>query len=215
MMNFLIGLSYKKGRFNSDEVKLIESTIAQYASQHRLSEEGIQDLIMSKRSEKVKTSSSLFQEIGMNLPGRDLSSIWKRLKRDYHPKSKMGTWTLDEDQRLVEAVKKLGKYWIKVSEVVGRSSDDCRDRWRNVTCVKDTRQSGKWTKEEEMRLTSLMKDQLNRLGKEIDCEGLWTAVSEEMGGTRSRQQCRVKWSVFFTIRFSLFGGRLIVNYTRS
>jgi hypothetical protein len=41
-----------------------------------------------------------------------------------------GTWTPEEDAKLIEAVQKLGKDWVPVAELVGtRTNTQCRQRW--------------------------------------------------------------------------------------
>jgi myb proto-oncogene protein len=41
-----------------------------------------------------------------------------------------GKWTVEEDAKLTEAVKKRGKDWVGVAALVpGRKNDQCRYRW--------------------------------------------------------------------------------------
>ncbi|KAI9612100.1 hypothetical protein H4Q26_008191 [Puccinia striiformis f. sp. tritici PST-130] len=169
-LSTLFGLKYKKGRFTTTEQTTIEKMIAR----------------------QIKGASAQF---GDALPGRPIMSIWKYVKRAYDPQSKLGRWTKEEELALQEAQKKYGAAWTQISEVVGRSADDCKDRWRNYTCVQGIKNSGVWSQEEVDRLTELMnqsksifpdpKDQLS--------DGHWTWVSNQMGGSRSRSQCRIKW----------------------
>lgn len=53
--------------------------------------------------------------------------------------------------------------------------------------------SGPWTKEEEEKLTQIVTDMTVKQGKDIDNDVFWGRVSDLMGGTRGRQQCRIKW----------------------
>lgn len=57
---------------------------------------------------------------------------------------------------------------------------------------------GHWTKEEEDRLTDIVMDMTVKQGKDTDNDVFWGRVSELMGNTRGRQQCRIKWSVHIT-----------------
>ncbi len=54
---------------------------------------------------------------------------------------------------------------------------------------------GPWTKEEEEQLIRIVTKMTVEQGKDIDNEVFWGRVSEEMGGKRGRQQCRIKWYV--------------------
>ncbi|POW06291.1 hypothetical protein PSTT_09178, partial [Puccinia striiformis] len=171
-------LKYKKGRFTTTEQTTIEKMI--------------EERCVNNERGKLK---ELAPSLGDALPGRPIMSIWKYVKRAYDPQSKLGRWTKEEELALQEAQKKYGAAWTQISEVVGRSADDCKDRWRNYTCVQGIKNSGVWSQEEVDRLTELMnqsksifpdpKDQLS--------DGHWTWVSNQMGGSRSRSQCRIKW----------------------
>lgn len=108
----------------------------------------------------------------------------------------------------------LGQQWEKVSILVGRMSSDCRDRYRNHIANREARvsgelrmlvlalkvvsciQSGHWTKNEEEELTRIVTEMTVQQGKDIDNDVFWGKVSERMGNTRGRQQCRIKWSAF-------------------
>lgn len=87
-----------------------------------------------------------------------------------------------------------GQAWTKVSAEVGRGASDCRDRWRNHLTYKDTKQSGHWSKDEEDKLIGIVKAMTLDKGKDLNNDIFWTTVSERMGGTRTRGQCRIKWT---------------------
>jgi len=60
-------------------------------------------------------------------------------------------------------------------------------------------QSGPWSKEEEDQLTKIVTDMTTQQGKNIDNDVFWGKVSDLMGGTRGRQQCRIKWFVCYDL----------------
>lgn len=95
---------------------------------------------------------------------------------------------------VIRAVANLGQQWEKVSEIVGRMSSDCRDRYRNHIANRDVRVTGAWTKEEEAELTNIVTEMTIQQGKDIDNDVFWGIVSDRMGNRRGRQQCRIKWS---------------------
>lgn len=53
--------------------------------------------------------------------------------------------------------------------------------------------TGPWTKEEEDELTKIVLELTVERGLQADNDVLWSAVSERMGGRRTRQQVRIKW----------------------
>ncbi len=57
--------------------------------------------------------------------------------------------------------------------------------------------SGQWSKEEEEELTKIVTDLTLKQGRDADNDVFWGVVSQRMCGKRSRQQCRIKWSVYF------------------
>ncbi|KAI9620685.1 hypothetical protein KEM48_008034 [Puccinia striiformis f. sp. tritici PST-130] len=174
-LSTLFGLKYKKGRFTTTEQTTIEKMIGEYCDEHGLSKEEFAILLYQKKNDVSINERGKLKELapslGDALPGRPIMSIWKYVKRVYDPQSKLGRWTKEEELALQEAQKK------------------------NYTCVQGVKNSGVWSQEEVDRLTELMnqsksifpdpKDQLS--------DGHWTWVSNQMGGSRSRSQCRIKW----------------------
>jgi hypothetical protein len=55
-------------------------------------------------------------------------------------------------------MKKYGKEWVKVATLdQGRSNDQCRQRWTNTLDPPIGKSAGKWTPEEDAKLTEAMK----------------------------------------------------------
>ncbi|KAI3403116.2 hypothetical protein KGF56_004176 [Candida oxycetoniae] len=136
---------------------------------------------------------------------RSQSSVYKHIRRRYHIFDTRAKWTSEDDARLRDlAVVHVGK-WKQIGELLGRMPEDCRDRWRNYLKCGNSRASKKWSAEEEARLikvvnelvydlrittTTTSEDSLESAIKKIN----WTIISEKMNGTRSRIQCRYKWT---------------------
>ena len=93
--------------------------------------------------------------------GRPGKHIRTHLQRRYDPKSQLGVWTLSEDRALIQwvfhsftagpcaecscrprVVEDLGSKWVDISQRVGRTSSDCRDRYRNHLANRDVRKTG-------------------------------------------------------------------------
>ncbi|KAF7301819.1 Carbohydrate esterase family 9 protein [Mycena indigotica] len=183
------GLVYKKGVFSTFEAKLAADAVVKYQTLHELAEEDIDRLIFPDT--KAKKDSSFWSEIARAVPQRPLNAIYHHLRRARHPLKQQGKWTEAEDEKLIQAVVSVGKHWEKVSTLVGRQATDCRDRYRNYLKDRDARQTGPWTAEEEEKLSEIVLELQE--GKDLDYDVPWTQVAELMGGTRGRQQCRIKW----------------------
>lgn len=84
--------------------------------------------------------------------------------------------------------------WGPISEIVGRTITDCRDRWRGELRDGADRKKGAWSADEVEALTKAVGMAMSQLGADIlDADVPWEAVTEIMGRTRSITQCRKKW----------------------
>lgn len=198
----IFGFKYKRGRFSTAEKEEIEDMLKNFCKANSLTVLNFMNLSRTKsrrgRGSEINqngaNSNSLIPSISSKLEGRPNISIWQYMRRAYNPKSKLGAWTEEEEEALQAAVKKHGSKWTIISDQVGRSADDCKDRWRNYTLVKGSKNSGGWSKEEEKKLIELMSKSEAMVGSSKNpVDGFWTWVSEQMGGSRSRAQCRIKW----------------------
>lgn len=196
--------------FSKEEIEAIDVFIKEYQKIHGMTHEMFLQRIWSNERKKDR-----FWEILQHvLPGRTRSSLYKHVRRTYHIFEKRGVWTPEEDQRLAELAKTCNAKWKAIGEEMKRMPEDCRDRWRNYVKCGAVRNVNKWTLEEEERLKQVISDilQQERAKLEQGADGgapgrrpkqmreaqvsptiNWTTVSEIMGGTRSRIQCRYKW----------------------
>ncbi|KAF8640154.1 hypothetical protein AX17_001390 [Amanita inopinata Kibby_2008] len=186
------GLVYKKGKFSATEEQQLKTAIENYRVNKGLTEEQLLDIIFPK-NDKNK-DNAFWSEITAAVPQRPIIAVYHRVRRSHHPLKQQGRWSLEEDALLKQAVTDLGQQWERVSERVGRMSSDCRDRYRNHIVNRDIRVMGPWTKEEEQQLIRIVTKMTIEQGKDFDNDVFWGRVSEEMGGKRGRQQCRIKWT---------------------
>ncbi|PPQ77681.1 hypothetical protein CVT25_011116 [Psilocybe cyanescens] len=186
------GLIYKKGKFSAIEEEQLKSAIQRYMHEKQLSQEQLLEKIFSKADKSKDTA--FWSELTAAVPLRPIIAVYHHVRRSYHPLKQQGAWHRHEDEALKQAVIDLGQQWEKVSYRVGRMASDCRDRYRNHIFNRDIRISGHWSKEEEDRLTEIVTDMTVKQGRDIDNDVFWGRVSELMGGSRGRQQCRIKWT---------------------
>jgi hypothetical protein len=94
------------------------------------------------------------------------------------------TWKPEEDAKLTEVVKKLGKKWVAVAKLVpGRSNIQCRIRWAHTLDPANGKSAGKWKPEEDTQMAQAVK----KHGKHH-----WVAVAAMVSG-RTDKQCRERW----------------------
>ncbi|EKM59747.1 uncharacterized protein PHACADRAFT_114905 [Phanerochaete carnosa HHB-10118-sp] len=185
------GLVYKKGKFSAIEDAQLCAAIETFRVNKGMTEQDITGLIFSKDHGR---GDAFWQEITSALHLRPIAAVYHHVRRLWHPLRGQGRWVPAEDENLRDAVAQLGQQWEKISERVGRSAGDCRDRWRNHLEGQEVRRSGHWTKEEEEELTKIVTEVTVLQGKDMDNDIFWGAVSQRMGGRRGRQQCRIKWT---------------------
>ncbi len=90
------------------------------------------------------------------------------------------SWKAEEDAKLTKAVKKHGKDWVAVAAMVpGRTNERCHLRWVNKVDPANGKKPGKWSTEEDTKLTEAVK----KHGKD------WVAVAKMVPG-RTNTQCR-------------------------
>ncbi|CAE6425596.1 unnamed protein product [Rhizoctonia solani] len=188
------GLIYKKGKFSAIEEHQIEEALQNYAKSRSLTPQEIDAIIFSKGKKAKEEYSTFWSEITRAVPQRPIIAVYHHVRRTHHPMKQQGKWTPEEDAIVIAAVAELGQKWEQISLRVGRMSSDCRDRYRNHLVDQEARVIGPWTKEEEDELTRIVMELTVERGLQADNDVLWSEVSERMGGRRTRQQVRIKWT---------------------
>jgi hypothetical protein len=115
------------------------------------------------------------------VPGRTNKQCRKRWVESLNPAINTGTWTVEDDTKLTEAVTEFGNDWVRVSVLVpGRTNRQCAQRW--VRSVDPTINAGRWTVEEDVKLT----DAVTKHGSN------WAPVAALVPG-RTKIQCSQRW----------------------
>eukprot|EP00339_Tiarina_fusa_P006510 CAMPEP_0117064668 /NCGR_PEP_ID=MMETSP0472-20121206/45175_1 /TAXON_ID=693140 ORGANISM="Tiarina fusus, Strain LIS" /NCGR_SAMPLE_ID=MMETSP0472 /ASSEMBLY_ACC=CAM_ASM_000603 /LENGTH=259 /DNA_ID=CAMNT_0004784921 /DNA_START=8 /DNA_END=787 /DNA_ORIENTATION=- len=73
--------------------------------------------------------SALLNEEGPAFPQMDPPLVNLALL----PRSRQRGWTMEEDLQLAKAVATNGRRWTRISKILGRTRDQCRERWRLFT----------------------------------------------------------------------------------
>ncbi|KAJ7682614.1 hypothetical protein DFH06DRAFT_971169 [Mycena polygramma] len=189
-VNTLSGLVYKKGKFSAIEIRQVNDAMENYRTTRGLSEQDLNQIIFPRDTKKK--DAAFWIELTNAVPQRPIIAVYNYVRRAHHPMKQQGKWRPEEDAKLIQAVTSHGQHWEKVALTVGRMATDCRDRYRNHIVDREKRVVGAWSAAEEEQLTRIV-TKITK-GKDLDNDIFWSKVSEKMGGTRSRQQCRIKWT---------------------
>jgi S-ribosylhomocysteine lyase LuxS involved in autoinducer biosynthesis len=134
--------------------------------------------------EAVKTHGNNWVKAAAMVPDRTDRQCRKRWVQTLDPANgkNLGKWSTEEDEKLIEAVKKHGKKWAAAALMVpGRTDQQCRQRWFR-TLDPANGNKGKWSTEEDEKLA----EAVNQHGKK------WVAVALMVPG-RTNKQCRERW----------------------
>ncbi|WZN60841.1 Myb family transcription factor [Chloropicon roscoffensis] len=195
----------RKGAYSLEEDAIIRRKVREVALRLNLSTEDYSWLFSTgTKGRSAKNGKGIWSQIARALPNRHVRSVYdhgKRLFNKSHGCSgEVGRWSDADEKALREAVESYGtSRWKKVSEIVGRPEEACRQHYNKVTAVK---QKGKrWTEEEEEALESVVKKFLeNRARSEVGVEHRrqrddipWKRLAEDHGFGRTGHQCMCKW----------------------
>lgn len=124
-----------------------------------------------------------WDKISSHFVNRTNKDCRKRWFHSLDPKLKRGRWTPHEDEVLLEAYKKLGPSWHKISQLIpGRTDDQCSKRYNDVLDPNISERLRPWTPEEDKRLLELVQKFSTK----------WRLISKEMEG-RTGLTCRNRW----------------------
>ncbi|KAL8788462.1 MAG: hypothetical protein Q9213_001685 [Squamulea squamosa] len=214
-------LSDKGGMFRNDEIRVLEKFRDRYCEEEEIGKHQFNELIHTDVRGCLKVKR-LYNAMHDELPYRTRQSVLRFCRRHFHNYAIRGTWTAADDENLRDAIAKKGKSWKAVGEMLDRFPEDCRDRYRNYVINSENRvqTDTRWSQEETHSLVKAVDDCMRllreerRRAKEDKYEGRdmpdsepesdqevqdlklinWQAVSDRMGGTRSRLQCAYKFN---------------------
>ncbi|KAF5897187.1 cyclin-D-binding Myb-like transcription factor 1, partial [Clarias magur] len=178
------GHKWKQGMWSKEEIDILMSNIENY-----LKNRGIQDpseIIFEMSKEERK---DFYRSIAWGL-NRPLFAVYRRVLRMYDNRNHVGKYTQEEIEKLKELRQKHGNDWATIGSALGRSASSVKDRCR---LMKDTCHTGKWTEEEERRLTEVVHELTGTEAGDVVTQGVSWASVADLVGTRSEKQCRSKW----------------------
>lgn len=176
--------------FSKEEIEAIDKFVADYCAINNMTRKQICERVWSNERKK----DDFWESLHKVLPYRTRASVYKHVRRSFHIFDVRGKWTPEEDATLGRLAQEKDGQWKLIGQEMGRMPEDCRDRWRNYVKCGNNRAQNKWSDEEENKLKTVISAILNEQADLQTPVINWTLVSEKMGGTRSRIQCRYKWN---------------------
>jgi hypothetical protein len=171
----------------------------------------ISHLLVARRALLVLNlffSFSLFPrpfQLAVRLETRPLINIYQRARRMFQTTNKGKAWSKEDDDQLVKLHAQHKNQWAIIGRKLDRPGESCRDRYRNFVKDKKTMNSGAWDADEDEALVDIVHDLAIMQGKKtvLDAENSWTVISELMGGTRTRHQCRMRYNMTLLPRLTM------------
>ncbi|CAI5717907.1 unnamed protein product [Peronospora effusa] len=119
--------------------------------------------------------------VAEQVPGRDNAQCLQRWNKVLKPGLVKGSWSLEEDELLMEMMLKGYDNWRQVSNnIPGRTAKQCRERWRNR--LDPTINKSPFTKEEDIAIQHAYEKYGNR----------WTQIAELLPG-RTGDAVKLRW----------------------
>ncbi|KAK5124479.1 hypothetical protein LTR85_001696 [Meristemomyces frigidus] len=187
----------------TDAEKAATDAVFEYVRQ----KEGMDALHMKAAICEWSTVGEFKIEVQEALPNRPKAAVRKFCRRRYAA-TKTGPWTAGEDEALRRAYVQFPNRWMEVSDLVGRSGDACRDRWRDHVQYGDDKLTGPWSQEEESKLVRAVQEciklikrdavrkrhvaLMNDTSKQEELVD-WNTVAGKLEGKRTQRRCREKW----------------------
>ncbi|KAI8476144.1 MAG: hypothetical protein J3K34DRAFT_516817 [Monoraphidium minutum] len=214
----------RHGRFSEGEKEKLQRAVAGYAATHGLSTSDYSWLLQRTAGRKGRPPAAgagdkgPVAEVAAALPQRTRKAVFAALQRMYGEGRGKGAWTPEEDAHLRAAVGSKGPRWKEIGGAIGRSGEQCRDRWRKIG-LGDARVTGPWGEEERQRLEELVMEYIllsggggggaaaaaggaaprptiktggRTDGRQVLDNVDWDLISSRMG-TRNGLQCMEQW----------------------
>lgn len=120
---------FKRGNFDDKEKELVMNTLFEVMNEMNLTKENLINIVTEKQK---KGEKSIWCSISEKLPNRSVQSIHNFVKRVVHPGNYKGEWTQSDIESLHFYVKEKGTKWVEISEILGRTPENCKDKYKEI-----------------------------------------------------------------------------------
>lgn len=203
------------GAWTSEELGAIGRVVEEFRDANGMTQHEVNKMIHEVPNKSDPVNQDFWNKADIAVPGRTRKQIVERARRLYHNFEGRGTWTEEQKAELHELLEqhdqKASYPWVEIAAAINRDPKDVRDYWRNHYLVFGTQVKSRWSKEDEERLKEVVEEALSKIrimrenndqlrahprAKAVDEDALldWQQISTAMGLTRSRQQCKWKWT---------------------
>ncbi|KAK4610620.1 Transcriptional regulator, partial [Fulvia fulva] len=136
-----------------------------------------------RRTGIYQGTSNDWNAVAAKLPRRTNKDCRKRWLKICKLVNK-GTWSTEEDERLLEAVEEHGQSWIQVAQMVEtRHADQCAKRWHTVLCQSGMEFTHAWNSQNDEYLLHAVE----LYGRK------WRLIAEQYFQGRSAADVRNRW----------------------
>ncbi|KXT14285.1 hypothetical protein AC579_1267 [Pseudocercospora musae] len=187
-----------KGPFSQEEKDIADGIFAEVMRQ-----EGLTEAELIAQIKDWRSCGTFKADMFEAFPRRTKDSIRKFAERRFHGMER-GPWTAEQDQALRAAYTRHPGQWSQISDLVGRTGADCRDRWR-TQFQHENAVTGPWTVDEEEELLAAVEECIDAIKTSIDDPGIasnrdrleallnWTVVAQKLHGKRTGKRCHEKY----------------------
>lgn len=203
------------GPWTSEELGALGRVVEEFGDANGMTQHEVNKMIHEVPNKSDPVNQDFWNKADLAIPGRTRKQVVERARRLYHNFEGRGTWTDEQKAELHELLEQHGQKasypWVEIAAAINRDQKDVRDYWRNHYLVYGTQVKSRWNKEEEERLKEVVEEALSKIrimrenndqrrphsrAKAADEEALldWQQISAAMDLTRSRQQCKWKWT---------------------
>lgn len=199
------------GPWTAEELKLIKNLYEEFRDVNGMTGQELNDMIHERPDKVNELQQEFWNRADVIIPQRTRKQIVERTRRLYNNFTARGTWTDKQKDEVHELYEKYGKKFSVIAGLINRDQKDVRDYWRNHYLVHETQIKRRWAKEEEARLIEVVEEALAKIRIQRENSGElrtrpraagdddeslldWHQISEGMDLTRSRVQCKWKWT---------------------
>lgn len=199
------------GPWTAEELEMLAKLYAEFRDANGMTDEALTDMIHERPDKANQLHQDFWNQADVAIPQRARKQIVERTRRLYHNFTARGTWTDEQKDEIHELFETHGKKFSVIAGLINRDQKDVRDYWRNHYLVLESQVKRRWTKEEETRLREVVEEGLSKIRIQREHSGElrtraraagdddeslldWHQVSLGMDLTRSRAQCKWKWT---------------------
>lgn len=199
------------GPWTAEELEIIEKVYEDFRDANDMTAQQLNAMIHERPDRSNELHQEFWNRADVAVPQRTRKQIVERTRRLFNNFTARGTWTDEQKEELHELFETHGKKFSHIAGLINRDQRDIRDYWRDHYLVWETQIKRRWSEEEEAHLTEVVEEALAKIRiQRANSDGSftrpraagdddhslldWHQISVAMDSTRSRRQCKWKWT---------------------